>query len=110
MGKPRTSINIDSDALRMAMSGVETFSERAREYGVTRQAINGWLQAGRIPPRAFAEIVRDLQFDVETVEKILTVPRTKLKDSDPARKRRRYKFTIFVDEYLEDEPPGGEGK
>jgi transcriptional regulator with XRE-family HTH domain len=53
------------------MAGKETFSERAEKYGVSKQAINGWLSNGRIPPRAFYEIARDLDISSDLVAEIL---------------------------------------
>lgn len=96
MGRKKITLAMDSDALRDAMAGRETFSERAQKYGVSRQAINGWLEAGRIPPRAIAEIAQDLDLTPEVVNKILAPSKLE------GKKRRRFSITITVDEHLDE--------
>lgn len=101
MGKHRTRIEFNPDALKKALDGVESFSDRADKFGVTRQAINGWFSEGLIPPRALAEIVRDLNLSVETVTEILSpIIKKKKKIEGP---RRRYTVTIEVDEHIYDD-------
>ena len=71
MGRQKVTIPFDAEKLREAMAGKETFSERAEKYGVSKQAISGWLTAGRIPPRALYEIARDLEIPPALVAEIL---------------------------------------
>jgi hypothetical protein len=100
MGRKRVTLAIDADALRAAMAGKETFSERAEKYGVSRQAVNGWLEAARIPPRALAELARDLDLAPDVVDAILAPAQD---GKDPKRKRRRFTVTLHVDEHLYDD-------
>ncbi len=71
MPKKRVMLSIDTAELRAALAGKETFSELAQKYGVSKQAVNGWLDTARIPPRALVEIARDLDLSPEQIDNIL---------------------------------------
>lgn len=71
MSRKSVMLDIDSTKLREAIADRSTFSDLAQKYGVTRQAINNWLNDGKIPPRALVEIARDLDLLPEVIEQIL---------------------------------------
>lgn len=98
MGRTPVNMAVNKEILRGLLESLGPLSERAEKYGVTKQAINGWLNTGLIPPRALSELVMELGIDAETVKSLLEVGERKQKG-----KRRRYTFTLHVDEYG-DEP------
>lgn len=96
MGRKFVTIKFDPNKLREVMAGRETFSERAEKYGVTRQAIQGWLDSGRIPPRALIEIIRDLDLSTEVVNALLGKPEGD--DSEPTKTKKKYVLTLTLEE------------
>lgn len=71
MGRKRTTIPINSEKLREAVAGRETWTGIAEQFGVTKQAVSEWLRTGRIPPRALIEICRELNIPQDLLEDIL---------------------------------------
>jgi transcriptional regulator with XRE-family HTH domain len=96
MGRKPISLNINVDAFRKAVGDKLTWSDIAEKYGVTRQAVNGWLQDGRIPPRALMEIMKELKLEPEIVKAIL----------EPYQKPKKQ---IVIRICFEDTPSGGQG-
>lgn len=92
MGRKPVSLAIDSEMLRKALEGRETFSERAAKYGVSRQAVANWLAEGRMPPRALAEIAMDLNLPAELVDAILAPSARALE------RKKKWVLTITFDE------------
>lgn len=91
MAKKSVMLDINVDKLRQLMSNArETFSERAQKYGVTRQAIQHWLDGGRMPPRAIIELLRDLDASPADTEELLAPQKEKAK--------KKWKVTITVEE------------
>jgi len=86
MSRPSVRLKIDSERLRAAIGSKVTWSEIAEKYGVTRQAVNGWLSEGRIPPRALAEITKDLGLSPDTVKEILA----------PSEKEPKKKWVLTI--------------
>lgn len=85
MGRHAVTIPIDSDMLRKVISDNNfTPSKLSRAYGVTRQAVNGWFKAGRIPPRVLADLARELNLPPEIVKEIV-------------RKENRYAIKIQIE-------------
>lgn len=76
MSRKSVRIAFDAEYLRELMAGRESWTERAQKYGVSKQAVNGWLSDGRIPPRAMVEIVRDLDLSPDQVERLLYKPQS----------------------------------
>ena len=73
MGRTKVSLRIDSDKLRAAMKAHDgNWSEFAQKYGVTKQAVSNWLSEGLIPPRAIAEIARELSLHSDVIDEILS--------------------------------------
>lgn len=97
MGRAPINMSVNKEMLRGLLESLGPLSERAEKYGVTKQAINGWLQTGSIPPRALSELVRELGIDAEQVKQLLEVGDRKHKG-----KKRRYTLTLHVDEYGEE--------
>lgn len=83
---------IDTTVLRRLLAGKETFSERAEKYGVSKQAVSGWLSEGRMPPRAIAEILRDLDCSIEDTEALLAPQKEK------AAKKKRWVLKVTLEE------------
>lgn len=75
MGRTSVRIPIDADLFRDLIKGAYTLTKLAEVSGVTKQAVNAWLEEGRIPPKVIADLVKELNWDVETVEKLVR-PRT----------------------------------
>lgn len=72
MGKTATTIQINSHEFRKMLNGqYVSFADLAKKYGVTRQAVNGWLNTGRIPPRVLANIALDFKIPPEMIKEIL---------------------------------------
>lgn len=92
MGRQTVNLAIDTELLKSIVKEKETWTERAQKYGVTKQAVSGWLTSGRIPPRALVEIVRDLDLTPEQVEAILAPQKEK------AEERKKWKITVYVEE------------
>jgi hypothetical protein len=105
MGRNSVRLKIDSDALRLIVGDRATWSDIAEKYGVSRQAVSGWLAEGLIPPRALAEMARDLDLSPKQLDEILAPQQEKI------RERKKWKITITVEgPGLNAQPAAEEGK
>lgn len=85
MGKTSHRLDIDPEELRLVMTNNNyTPSRAAKAYGVTRQAVNGWFKSGKIPPRALAEIAKEMELSPDIIDSIL-------------KKKQKYKIKIQIE-------------
>lgn len=93
MGRRRTTIPINATAFRQVFKDEREidFSKIAEGFGVTRQAVNGWLVNGRIPPRALAEIIKVYDVKPDEVEMITDCEPVEIKT---AKKKKIYSIEI----------------
>lgn len=71
MARPTTMIPIQTNQLRKALADRDrSIASLEALLGVSRQAVNGWFQRDRIPPRKLADIARDLNITEEEFEAI----------------------------------------
>lgn len=92
MGRNKTTLPINADLLRDLIKSKETFSERAEQFGVSKQALNQWMVEGRMPPRALCELVMDLKLPKETVDDLLKPALTQLEA------KKRWTLTVTLEE------------
>lgn len=72
MGRKKVTIPINTKEFRDILNYKNILlSEIAHKYGVTRQAVNGWLKFERIPPRVLINISKDFGLKPQEVDKIL---------------------------------------
>lgn len=92
MGRASIMLRVDSEVLRRLISGKETFSERAQKFGISKQALNQWMTDGKMPPRAIAELVHDLDIGIDDVNALL----------EPQRKasaeKKKWTLTVTLEE------------
>lgn len=101
MGRKSVSLKIDGDALRRIMRDHDlVFSDRAREFGISKQALNGWMSCNRMPARALIELAIDVKLSREQVDEILV--RTDIRDKEKNNSKKIWKINIEVEE-LDDE-------
>lgn len=74
MGRKPTSVRFNSMVFRELFKDLN-YSKIVDERSVTRQALNGWLNTGRIPPKAMAEIVKAHNVSPNDVERLMDVPK-----------------------------------
>lgn len=98
MGRNRTTIPFNVEAFKKYVKESSSFSERAKEFGVSKQAMNSWFSTGRIPPRALAEIAIDLNFTADVMTEILSVKSNKAH----ASLTKKIKYSIEIYEHVED--------
>ena len=96
MGRKPTSIRFNSVVFRELFKDLN-YANIAEGWGVTRQAVNGWLTTGRIPPRAMAEIIKAHDVDPKDVERLMDVP------PDAEKKKPKKIFTIELNIYQHEE-------
>lgn len=99
MGRNRTTIPFNVESFKRHVKEGSTFSERATEFGVSKQAMNGWFQTQRIPPRALAEIAMDLKFAPDIMAEILEVKTNKAH----AAVTKKIRYSIEIYEHVEEE-------
>ena len=72
VGRHGTTLRIDGNMLRKILKDHDlNFSDRAKEYGVSKQAINSWFSTNRVPPRALLEMAIDLKLSKEELDQII---------------------------------------
>lgn len=92
MAKQSLRLSVDGELLRKLIGSKGTWSDLADKYGVTKQAVSGWLSDGLMPPRALVEIARELDLSPEQIEEVLA-PQAK-----KAKARKQWKVTVLIDE------------
>lgn len=92
MGRNKVSLPFDPAVFRELLKGRETFTERAQKYGVSKQAVNGWIEAGRIPPRALCELAMDLELSDEDVQRLLKPTLAKNEE------KKKWTLTVTLEE------------
>lgn len=87
MGRTPTTIRIDGELFRKILKDHDlNFSDRAKSYGVSKQAMNQWFGTGRIPPRALIEIALELGLVKDQLDRIIINTKDELAESLPKRK------------------------
>lgn len=78
MGRHKTTIPFNSNKLREILKGVETLVAFGEKNGVSKQAVQQWLDNSRIPPRVLYEAIRTLDVSPQDMEELLQIaPETK---------------------------------
>jgi transcriptional regulator with XRE-family HTH domain len=75
MGRRPINLKINGDALSSFLKNNDhSFSDRATQFGISKQAINGWITNGIISPRALAELAIEFNIPPDLLKIILLRP------------------------------------
>jgi Zn-dependent peptidase ImmA (M78 family) len=77
MPKQSYMISVNAEKLKEAILSRGHIADLETPLGVTKQAINGWLSKGRIPPRQLSKISKALKLDAPEINNITSIPKEK---------------------------------